>query len=111
MSVERASGALSFLDVLDRVLDKGIVIDWRMRVSLIGIDLVTVRGRAVVASIDTYMKHSAEYSQARAPSELVSRHRRTKSAVKDRRSPPWLYDLLEGLGDGPSSRGEGPTRP
>jgi len=109
--VERASGALSFVDVLDRVLDKGIVIDWQMRVSLIGMELVTVRGRAVVASIDTYMKHSAGYSQARAPSELVSRHRRTKSTVKDRRPPPWLYDLLEGLGDGPLSHGEGPTSP
>src|SRR4029450_12304511 len=41
---------------LDRVLDKGIVIDAWVRVSLVGIDLITVEARVVVASIDTYLK-------------------------------------------------------
>ena len=42
MAVERAAGGSSLIDVLDRVLDKGIVIDAWVRVSLVGIDLVTV---------------------------------------------------------------------
>jgi hypothetical protein len=42
MPVERASGGTSLIDVLDRVLDKGIVIDAWVRVSLVGIDLITV---------------------------------------------------------------------
>ena len=58
MAVERASAGSSLIDVLDRVLDKGIVIDAWVRVSLVGIDLVTVEARIVVASIDTYLKYS-----------------------------------------------------
>jgi len=58
MPIERASGGSSLIDVLDRVLDKGIVIDAWVRVSLVGIDLITVEARVVVASIDTYLKYS-----------------------------------------------------
>src|ERR1700750_2375081 len=58
MPVERTSGGTSLIDVLDRVLDKGIVIDALFRVSLVGIDLITVEARVVVASIDTYLKYS-----------------------------------------------------
>ncbi len=58
MPVERAAGGTSLIDVLDRVLDKGIVIDAWVRVSLVGIDLITVEARIVVASIDTYLRYS-----------------------------------------------------
>ena len=59
MPVERAApSGTSLIDVLDRVLDKGIVIDAWVRVSLVGIDLITVEARVVVASIDTYLKYS-----------------------------------------------------
>jgi hypothetical protein len=58
MPVERTTGGTSLIDVLDRVLDKGIVIDAWVRVSLVGIDLITVEARVVVASIDTYLKYS-----------------------------------------------------
>jgi gas vesicle structural protein len=58
MPVERTTGGSSLIDVLDRVLDKGIVIDAWVRVSLVGIDLITVEARVVVASIDTYLKYS-----------------------------------------------------
>ena len=59
MVVERSTGATStWTDVLDRVLDKGIAIDaWqRVALSLGGIDLVTVKVRIVVVSIETYLK-------------------------------------------------------
>ena len=58
MPVERTTGGTSLIDVLDRVLDKGIVIDAWVRVSLVGIDLITVEARVVVASIDTYIRYS-----------------------------------------------------
>src|SRR5690242_3851816 len=64
MPVERAAGGTSLIDVLDRVLDKGIVIDAWVRVSLVGIDLITVEARVVVASIDTYLKYSEAVGQA-----------------------------------------------
>jgi len=44
--------------VLDRILDKGIVIDAWVRISLVGIDLITVEARIVVASIDTYLRYA-----------------------------------------------------
>ena len=63
MPVERAAGGTSLVDVLDRVLDKGIVIDAWVRVSLVGIDLITVEARVVVASIDTYLKYAEAVGQ------------------------------------------------
>src|SRR5689334_7813118 len=59
MPVERAApSGSSLIDVLDRVLDKGIVIDAWVRVSLVGIDLITVEARVVVASIETYLQYA-----------------------------------------------------
>jgi hypothetical protein len=76
MAVERAAGGTSLIDVLDRVLDKGIVIDAWVRVSLVGIDLITVEARIVVASIDTYLKYSEAVGQmspvSRPSAELPS---------------------------------------
>lgn len=66
MSVERGTAASSLLDVLDRVLDKGIVIDAWVRVSLVGIDLVTIEARVTVASIETYLKYADAFA-SRAP--------------------------------------------
>src|SRR3970040_1855406 len=67
MPVERAAGGTSLVDVLDRVLDKGIVIDAWVRVSLVGIDLITVEARVVVASIDTYLKYAEAVGQVGPP--------------------------------------------
>ena len=75
MAVERAAGGTSLIDVLDRVLDKGIVIDAWVRVSLVGIDLITVEARVVVASIDTYLKYSeavGQVSPVSRPAELAA---------------------------------------
>jgi gas vesicle structural protein len=69
MPVERAAGGTSLIDVLDRVLDKGIVIDAWVRVSLVGIDLITVEARIVVASIDTYLKYSEAVGQVSSASK------------------------------------------
>ena len=73
MPVERAAGGTSLIDVLDRVLDKGIVIDAWVRVSLVGIDLITVEARIVVASIDTYLKYSEAVGQVAPVSSPRSR--------------------------------------
>jgi|SRR6185295_5114407 len=53
--LQRGSTSTSIIDVLDHILDKGIVIDAWVRVSVVGIDLLTVEARIVVASIDTYL--------------------------------------------------------
>ena len=69
MAVERAPGGTSLIDVLDRILDKGIVVDAWVRISLVGIDLITVEARIVIASIDTYLK----YAEAIGLTSAVSR--------------------------------------
>jgi len=56
--LRRGSTSSSVIDVLDHILDKGIVIDAWIRVSVAGIDLVTVEARVVVASIDTYLSRA-----------------------------------------------------
>jgi gas vesicle structural protein len=58
MTLEREARQSSFIDILDRVLDKGIVIDAWVRVSLVGIELLNVETRVFVASIETYLKYS-----------------------------------------------------
>jgi hypothetical protein len=54
----RLPASSSLVDVLDRVLDKGIVIDAYVRVCVVGIDLLTVDARIVVASIQTYFEYA-----------------------------------------------------
>src|SRR5438270_479235 len=52
----RAPQPSSLADVIDVILDRGIVIDAYVRVSLVGIELVTIDARIVVASVDTYLR-------------------------------------------------------
>jgi gas vesicle structural protein len=55
-SINRAPRPSSLADVLELVLDKGIVIDAYVRVAVVGIELVTIDARVVVASVDTYLR-------------------------------------------------------
>jgi len=50
---------ISLLEVLDRVLDKGIVLDAYITVALVGIEILAVRVRVVLASVDTYLKYAS----------------------------------------------------
>ncbi len=82
MALKRAATQTSLVDVLDRVLDKGIVIDAWVRVSLVGLDLLQVEARIVVASINTYLTHARSLeSNTSAPTlpmyrSIVRIHRR-----------------------------------
>ena len=58
MAVERVSGGSSLIDVLDRVLDKGIVIELWAKASLVGIELLSVEDRVVITSVETYLKYA-----------------------------------------------------
>lgn len=76
MIVEYARSG-SLVDVLDRVLDKGIVVDAWVRVGVMGIDLVGIDARVVVASIDTYLKYAEVLESATSLASLSwqpSRH-------------------------------------
>ena len=53
----------SLAEVLDRVLDKGIVIDAWARLSLVGIEILTVEARVVVAGVDTFLHYAEEITK------------------------------------------------
>ena len=55
-SANRAPHPSSLADVLDLVLDKGIVIDAYVRLAVVGIELLTLDARVVIASVDTYLR-------------------------------------------------------
>jgi hypothetical protein len=85
VAVERAAGGTSLIDVLDRVLDKGIVIDAWVRLSLVGIDLITVEARVVVASIDTYLRYSEAVGQAGTASRpTLASHTSSRTAQRNK---------------------------
>ncbi|TRU22378.1 MAG: gas vesicle structural protein GvpA [Microcystis aeruginosa Ma_SC_T_19800800_S464] len=58
MAVEKTNSYSSLAEVIDRILDKGIVIDAWARVSLVGIELLAIEARVVIASVETYLKYA-----------------------------------------------------
>jgi gas vesicle structural protein len=54
--LQRAPSPSGLADVLDVILDKGLVIDAYVRVSVIGIEVLTIDARIVIASVDTYLR-------------------------------------------------------
>lgn len=58
MAVKTSMASSSLVEVLDRVLDKGIVIDVWARVSLVGIELLAIEARIVVASVETWLMYA-----------------------------------------------------
>ncbi len=58
MAVEKTIASTSLAEVIDRILDKGVVVDAWVRVSLVGIELLAIEARAVVAGVDTYLKYA-----------------------------------------------------
>jgi hypothetical protein len=58
MAVEKVNSSSSLAEVIDRILDKGIVIDAWVRVSLGGIELFSIEARVVIASVETYLKYA-----------------------------------------------------
>ena len=58
MAVEKAIGSSSLVEVIDRILDKGVVVDAWVRVYLVGIEILASEARVVVASVETYLKYA-----------------------------------------------------
>ena len=58
MAVEKSMASSSLVEVIDRVLDKGVVIDACARVSLVGIELLAIEARVVIASVETWLKYA-----------------------------------------------------
>lgn len=71
--VQKSTDSSSLAEVVDRILDKGIVIDAFVKVSLVGIELVSIEARVIVASVETYLKYAEAIgltATAAAPAQL-----------------------------------------
>jgi hypothetical protein len=86
--LQRSPHPSSLYDVLNLILDKGLVIDLYVRVSLVGIELLTIDARIVIASVDTYLRFA----------EAVNRLDLSETGGRD--LPELIEDLQEGGGRG-----------
>lgn len=57
-TVNKSMDSSSLAEVVDRILERGIVIDAWARISLVGIELLAIEARVVIASIDTWLKYA-----------------------------------------------------
>jgi gas vesicle structural protein len=85
-------GSSGLYDVLELILDKGLVIDAYVRVSLVGIELLTIDARVVVASVDTYLRF------AEAVNRLDIRGQSNEETTN-------LEDITSGIGGGVKAMG------
>jgi len=69
--VGRTPDSSGLAEVLDRILDKGMVIDVWARVSLVGIEILTVEARVVIASVDTFLHYAEEITKIEQASIAV----------------------------------------
>src|SRR4051795_3412232 len=65
--VQRAPNPTGLAEVVDLILDKGLVIDVYVRVALVGIELLTIDARIVVASVDTYLRFAEAVNRLDLP--------------------------------------------
>ena len=57
-AVERP--VVNVFDLLDRILDKGLVIDIYLKISLVGIELLVIEARIVVSGVESYLKYATQ---------------------------------------------------
>jgi len=63
MATPTAPNISSLAEVLDRILDKGIVVDAWARINLVGIEILSIEARVVIASVDTYLHYAEEITK------------------------------------------------
>ena len=68
MAIEKSIASSSIAEVVDRILDKGVVIDAFVRIALVGIELVAIEARIVIASVETWLKYADAIGLTAQPS-------------------------------------------
>lgn len=58
MPINKSLASSSLADAIDRILDKGVVIDAFVRIALVGIELIAIEARIVTASVETYLRYA-----------------------------------------------------
>jgi gas vesicle structural protein len=57
-AIQKSTESSSLAEIIDKILDKGVVIDIYARVSLVGIELLAIEARVVIASVDTWLRYA-----------------------------------------------------
>jgi gas vesicle structural protein len=104
------SNTTNLADLIDRILDKGLVIDAWVRISLVGIELITIEARVVVASVDTYLKYAEAIAQTVLAAEPRGNGRRVQQFPTDDEVAAYLNDHPDGVGLGELERFFGISR-
>lgn len=58
MTINKSLASSSLAEVIDRILDKGVVVDAFVRIALVGIELIAIEVRVVIASVETYLRYA-----------------------------------------------------
>jgi gas vesicle structural protein len=73
IQAEGVGRSLSLFDMVDRILDKGLIIDAYVSVSIVGIELLVIRARLVVASLETYLRYASAMGLYGEPGGVVQK--------------------------------------
>jgi hypothetical protein len=84
MSLQHSVGGSSLADILERILDKGIVVAGDISVSLVGVELLTVRIRLVVASVDRALEMGIRWWESDAALSGSAARNAENAALTDR---------------------------
>jgi Gas vesicle protein len=95
-------------DVIETILDKGLVIDAYVRVSPVGIEVLTIAARVVIASVDTYLRFSSIPANPGKPTRHVTRTNRrrptrTRCSTTNRMRPTRMNPLPTASGGRPGA--------
>ena len=102
--VQRMGSSSSLAELLNVILDKGIVIDAWVRVSVVGIEILTIEARIVVASVETYLRYAEAIgltALASAPPAQNGVSSRQNGQEREQVSPPSADDVHDYLADHP----------
>jgi hypothetical protein len=97
--VQKMGGSSSLAEVLDVILDKGIVIDAWARVSVVGIEILTIEARVVVASVETYLRYAEAIGLTALAAPPGQNGRRRERGEEEGEEAPSEDDIVGYLSD------------
>jgi len=100
--LQRGPSPSGLADVLDLILDKGLVIDAYVRLSIIGIEILTIDARIVVASVDTYLR----FAEAVNRLDLTETGGAGITELRESGAKKEVKGALEGAGEAAKEGGE-----
>ena len=79
MSIDTSSSSsggraiLNLFDLIDRILERGMVIDINLSISLVGIEILVIRARIIISGIDPFLRYAAAMGLSGAPGMVLSK--------------------------------------